>query len=194
MKKAQNIAKQGAQDNKKVDLLPWPRAMSSNELNADCQAISRPRSRNAPLNGVGELCGDAPQRCPSPPKLGHWQPFSSSAGWTGQLPAAHTEQHAIQDLKSTYLLRGSPLVPACSGRAQTLRGGTERVPPCDCPPTPLPSRLEPDSSRCTMLLLPRPPSLLQVGRFGLLSRPPPPPPSLSEQTLPVVAVGGYITA
>ena len=52
------------------------------------------------------------------------------------------------------LSRGGSLVPACSGRPQTLRGRTERVHACDCPPTPLPNCLEPDRSRCTMLQSP----------------------------------------
>lgn len=97
----------------------------------------------------------------------------------------------ISDLHA--LLRGGSLVPACSGRAQILCGGTERVSACDCPPALLPGRLETGISRCTMLLPPPPPSLLHARRRCLGSRLPPTPKSLREKILPTVAIDGHLT-
>ena len=90
------------------------------------------------------------------------------------------------------LSRGVPLVQACSRRAQSLRGGTGRVPACDCPPTPLPSRQVPYRSKCTMLLPPWH-SLVPVGRFRRGLWLPPPPRSLTANIVPTVTVYGHPT-
>ena len=166
--------------------------MSWKEKNTSCQVTIRLWSGNAPLKEVGELYG-APQRRPPPPWLGHWEPSSKirrvgrSSVSPGPLGAARDAEPRVY-VPSREVFRSFER----AGRAQTLRGGTGRVPACDCPPTPLPSRQVPYRSKCTMLLPPWH-SLVPVGRFRRGLWLPPPPRSLTANIVPTVTVYGHPT-
>ena len=88
-------------------------------------------------------------------------PLASSAGWRGQFPPAHSERHATQDLGSKCPLARCFARSSMQQKCTNPPEGTGRVPACDCPPTPLPSRQVPYSSKCTMIL-PRTPLCLLV--------------------------------
>ena len=115
------------------------------------------------------------------------RPLASSVRWGGRLLPAPSRLHMTQGLGSVYPFARRSVRSNMQLTCTNVRGGTGRVPPCDCLLTPVPSLAEPVRSAYMLSLPSRSPSLLYV---DLDSRPPPPK-LLTAKILPAVPVDGY---